>query len=58
MAGTNHGDKEAEENGEYKCKFVAKSERRFPIPAPLEICRDDEDNNEGSIEECLEREAD
>ena len=57
-AGTNHGDKETEEDGERKYKFVAKSERRFPIFAPLEVCRDAEDDEEYSIEECLEREAD
>ena len=57
-AGTNHGDKETEEDRERKYKFVAKSERRFPIFAPLEVCRDAEDDEEYSVEECLEREAD
>ena len=57
-SGTNQGDKEAEEDGECNCKFVAKSERRFSMPTPLEAGPDPEDDDEGSIEECLKHEAD
>jgi hypothetical protein len=56
--GTNHGNNKAEEDGEYEREFVAKSERYFPISAPLEVGRDAENDNEGSVEECLECEAD
>jgi hypothetical protein len=56
-AGTNRGDKEAEENRESKNKFVANGERRFLMPAPLEVGRDGKDDEEDSVEERFEREA-
>jgi len=51
------GDKEAEEDGERKDKFIAKGERFLSVTAPLEAGGDAEDDEEDSVEKCLEDET-
>ena len=55
--GTDHGNKEAEEDGETKDKFIAKGESLLSVSAPLEADRDAEDDEEDSVEERLESET-
>jgi len=54
---TNRGDKEAQEDGKSKGKFVSKSERFLFVPAPLEVGRDAKDDEKYSVEEGLEDET-
>jgi len=57
-AGTDRGDKETEEDGEYKDKFVAKSKRLLSVSAPLQAGRDTKGDEEDSVEESLKNETD
>ena len=57
MRDTYRGDKKAEEEGESRDKFVAKSERLLSVSTPLEVDRNAEDDEERSIEESLKNEA-
>lgn len=55
--GTDRGDEEAEKDRESKGKLATKGERLLLVPAPLEVYRDAEDDEEDSVEESLENET-
>lgn len=55
--GTDRGDKEAEEDGERKDKFVAKSERLPFVSAPLETGRNAKRDEENTVEKGLKNET-
>lgn len=56
--GTDYGDEEEEENRKRKGKFVSKSDRSSSVPAPLDVDRNAEDDEEYSVKESLEDETD